>query len=124
MEYRHRIGEGHQGAVGFEIDCNMLSRRDFANFSTRRARNRRENRIGMQSDGSNSNSPQYQLMPLADHAAAQPSANWPLATIPVERRVATWILILVLVITQLLIAYFQLLAFPTQELGFRQCSEP
>ena len=40
-----------------------------------------------------------------------------------ERHVAPWILIPVLVITVLLIAYFQLLAFPTQELGFRQCSE-
>jgi hypothetical protein len=122
MGYCHWIGQGHRVAKGFEIGCNMPNRPDFVAFSQNssigRARNRRENRIGMQSDASNSNSPHYELMPLSDHAPAQPATNWPLAHIPAQRRVAPWILLLVLVIEQLLIAYFQLLAFPNPSTWF------
>lgn len=58
----------------------------------------------------------YGLMPPANHFLAQPATTWPLAHIPVQRRLAAWILILTLVLKPLLSAYWQLLAFPHPEI--------
>ncbi|MFN5101901.1 MAG: hypothetical protein ACK5GJ_03810 [Planctomycetota bacterium] len=51
-------------------------------------------------------------MPTANYFLAQPATTWPLAHIPVPRRLALWLLFLTLVIEQLLVAYCQFLAYP------------
>lgn len=57
-------------------------------------------------------------MSPATDPLAQSATDWPLAHIPAQRRMATWILILIILIEQLLVAYFQLLAFPNPRTWF------
>jgi membrane protease YdiL (CAAX protease family) len=62
--------------------------------------------------------PPYGLMPTANYFLAQPATTWPLAHIPVQRRLALWLLFLTLVTEQLLVAYCQFLAYPNPETWF------
>ncbi|MFN7843994.1 MAG: lysostaphin resistance A-like protein [Pirellula sp.] len=51
-------------------------------------------------------------MPTASHYPDQPVTDWPWVRIPPQPRLAAWLIVLTLFIKQLLVAYFQLLAYP------------
>lgn len=51
-------------------------------------------------------------MQTAGHYPDQPVTDWPWIRIRSQPRLAVWLIVLALVVKQLLVAYFQLLAYP------------